>query len=71
MSKTSSKVKDKYNKKAYDTIILRVTKGQKEVIREQAKSKGFITNGKGNINGYINYLIKEATKWNLASAHHL
>jgi predicted HicB family RNase H-like nuclease len=53
MSKTSSKVKDRYNKKAYDTIILRVPKGEKEVIREQAKSKGM------SVNGYINNLIKE------------
>lgn len=57
MSKTSSKVKDRYNKKAYDTIILRVPKGEKEVIKKQAKKRGFIVNGKPSINAYINNLI--------------
>jgi len=56
MSKTSSKVKDRYNKKAYDTIILRVPKGEKEVIKAHAESKGM------SVNGYINNLIKEDKK---------
>ena len=54
MSKTSSKVKDRYNKKAYDTIILRVLKGEKELIKAHAKNKNM------SVNGYINNLIKEA-----------
>ena len=47
MGKTSSKVKDRYNAKAYDTILTRVVKGQKQQIQaaaEQGESvNGFIT----------------------------
>ena len=45
MGKTSSAVKNRYNKKAYDRINLTVPKGQKEVIKAHAESKGESVNG--------------------------
>lgn len=53
MGKTSSKVKDRYNAKAYDTFTLRVPKGKKEIIKEYAESRN------ESVNGYINRLIDE------------
>ena len=58
MSKPTSAVKDRYNQKAYDKIMIYVPKGQKELIKEQARGKGFIVNGSPSINGYINSLIE-------------
>lgn len=52
MGKTSSKVKEKYNKKAYDDVKMRVRKGQKEVLEARAKELG------KTINGYIIDLIR-------------
>ncbi len=40
MGKTSSEVKDRYNKKAYDTIMLRVYKGRKDIIQAAAERAG-------------------------------
>ena len=54
MGKTSSKVKDRYNAKAYDEIKTRVSKGKKEVIREHATKNG------ESLNGFINRAIDEA-----------
>ena len=45
MGKTSSASKNKYNEKAYDRINLTVPKGQKEVIKAHAESKGESVNG--------------------------
>lgn len=53
MGKTSSKVKDKYNAKAYDEIKVRVFKGEKERISEHAEKR------KESVNGFINRAIKE------------
>lgn len=53
MGKTSSQVKAKYNAKVYDFISLRVFKGEKEVIKERAESKGL------SVNAYMNKLIEE------------
>lgn len=53
MGKTSSKVKDRYNAKAYDEIKTRVSKGKKEVIREHATRNG------ESLNGFINRAIDE------------
>ena len=47
MGKTSSEVKDRYNKKAYDTIMLRVYKGRKDDIQEAAERTGL------SLNAYI------------------
>lgn len=47
MGKTSSEVKDRYNKKAYDTIMLRVYKGRKDGIQEAAERTGL------SLNAYI------------------
>lgn len=56
MGKTSTKSKNKYNSKAYDRIALSVKKGQKEVIKQHAASKGL------SLNGYINQLIDDDMK---------
>ena len=40
MGKTSSEVKDRYNKKTYDTIMLRVYKGRKSIIQAAAERAG-------------------------------
>lgn len=53
MGKTSSKVKDRYNAKAYDEIKIRVKKGEKETIKAHAESKG------ESLNGFINRAIDE------------
>jgi predicted HicB family RNase H-like nuclease len=44
MSKTSSVVKDRYNKKTYDQINLRVPKGQKEQIQQIASNTNMSVN---------------------------
>ncbi len=56
MGKTSATVKDRYNKKAYDEIKLRVKKGSKETIQQFAESKGLSTNT------YITQLIEDDMK---------
>lgn len=56
MGKTSTASKQKYNEKAYDRIALNVKKGQREVIREHAESKGL------SLNAYINKLIEKDIK---------
>lgn len=56
MGKTSWQVKQKYNDKAYDKIYLTVPKGQKDIIKAYAESKGM------SVNGYINKLIEEDMK---------
>jgi predicted HicB family RNase H-like nuclease len=50
-SKASQKAVDKYSKKAYDTHLLRVKKGQKDIIKAHAEKKGL------SLNAYINELI--------------
>lgn len=40
MGKTSSAVKNRYNDKAYDRINFVVPKGQKDIIRQHAESRG-------------------------------
>ena len=47
MGKTSSKVKDRYNAKAYDELKIRVSKGNKDIIKAHAAAQG------ESINGYI------------------
>ena len=47
MGKTSSTVKDRYNRKAYDAIVLRVIKGRKDEIRAAADKAGL------SLNAYI------------------
>lgn len=51
--KTNAQIKNDYAKKAYDDIRLQVKKGQKDVIRQHAESKGL------SLNGYINKLISD------------
>lgn len=56
MSKTSSQVKNRYNKKAYDNILLVLKKGQKEIVKEHAEKQGM------SVNKYINQLIERDMK---------
>jgi len=56
MGKTSVAVKEKYNKKAYEDIRLRVKKGQKEIIQARADELG------KSLNGYVTDLIAEDLK---------
>lgn len=53
MSRTSSVVKDRYNKKAYDEFKIRVFKGNKEKIKAYCDSKGM------SVNSFINKLIND------------
>lgn len=55
MGKTSSKVKNRYNAKTYDSIILWVKKGQKDVIKEHAQK-----HDGGSVNAFIKRAVKEA-----------
>ena len=56
MGKTSAEVKERYNKKAYEDIRLRVKKGQKEKIQARADEL------QKSINGYIVDLIEQDMK---------
>lgn len=53
MGKTSSKVKDRYNAKAYDEIKVRVFKGDKEKVKAHAENQG------ESLNGFIKRAIDE------------
>ena len=54
MSKTSAAVKNRYNAKAYDRITVVVPKGQKDIIKAHAESKG------ESVNGFIQKAIAKA-----------
>lgn len=54
MSKTSAKVKNRYRAKAYDQINFVVPKGQKEVIKDYAKSQRGLS-----LNAYLLGLISQ------------
>ena len=51
--KTSSTVKNRWNKKAYDQLPIRVPKGRKKDIEAFAKAQG------QSVNGYVSTLIRE------------
>lgn len=53
MAKSQTVASNKYNAKAYDRIALQVKKGQRDIIRQHAESKGL------SLNGYINKLISD------------
>ncbi|WP_407383961.1 hypothetical protein [Ruminococcus sp.] len=53
MGKTSSRVKDRYNAKAYDEIKVRVFKGDKEKVKAHAENQG------ESLNGFIKRAIDE------------
>lgn len=54
MGKTSAKVKNRYNDKAYDRITVVVPKGQKEIIKAYAEAHG------ESVNGFIQKAIAKA-----------
>lgn len=56
MGKTSVEVKERYNKKVYEDIRLRVKKGQKEMIQTRAAELD------KSVNGYIVDLIEDDIK---------
>lgn len=53
MGRTSNAVKDKWNANAYDDIRVRVPKGQRDVIKAYAESRG------ESVNGFIARAISE------------
>lgn len=55
MSKTSAKVKNRYNAKAYDRVYLTVKKGKKALIERRAELLGL------SVNAYICGLIDHDT----------
>lgn len=57
MGRTSSAVKAKYNKKAYDRIEVTVKKGVKEEFREACENAGCTMNGA--VNKFIEDFIKK------------
>ena len=56
MGKTSSKVKDRYNAKAYDELKIRVPKGEKDKIKAHADNQG------ESLNGFVKRAIDETMK---------
>lgn len=55
-TQASNKAVQKYSKKAYSVITLRVKKGEEKAIKAHAEKQGL------SVNGYINKLIKEDMK---------
>lgn len=53
MGKTSSNVKDRYNRKVYEEIKIRIKKGKKESIKSHAASQG------ESVNAFVNRAIDE------------
>ncbi|MBC8576672.1 antitoxin [Yanshouia hominis] len=58
MSRNSNESILKYQKKAYEDIRLRVKRGEKDIIKAHAESKGM------SLNAYINDLIEKDMKEN-------
>ncbi len=56
MSRTSSAVKNKWNKDNYDRLTVMIPKGRKMDIEAHAQSKGL------SVNGLINSLLREDMK---------
>ena len=56
MSEARKRANEKYNAKAYDQVKVLVKKGQREIIKAHAESKGM------SLNGYINKLIQDDMK---------
>ncbi|MCL1995899.1 MAG: hypothetical protein FWG63_06825 [Defluviitaleaceae bacterium] len=50
---TSPTVKDRYNKKVYDYLPIRVYKGQKDILKAHAAARG------ESLNGFVNRCIDE------------
>ena len=53
MTEARKRANEKYNAKAYDQMKIIVKKGQKDIIKSYAESRGM------SLNGYINSLIRE------------
>lgn len=56
MGKTSNTVKDRWNRQNYDSLLIRLPKGKKEIIQNFAQSIG------ESVNGFINRAIDDAMK---------
>lgn len=52
-TKTSSAVKQRYNKKAYDRLSITIPKGRKETIETYTAQEGV------SVNGLVNRLLRE------------
>lgn len=69
MGKTSSAVKNRYNAKAYDQVLVMLPKGRKEAVQQFAKDNGV------SVNGLINDLLAtamgiDAAEWKDAPVSH-
>ena len=58
----ATKYKNDFNKNAYDRVRINFTKGQKEIIEEYWKGKGY-----KSLNAYVNDLIKRDMAQNATS----
>ena len=56
MTEARKRANEKYNAKAYDQMKVIVKKGQRDIIKAYAESRGM------SLNGYINTLIREDMK---------
>ena len=56
LSEARKRANEKYNAKAYEQILVRVSKGKKQKIQEYAENNGETTNG------FINRIIDDAMK---------
>ena len=54
MGRTSSTVKDRWNKKAYDQLLIRIPKGRKADIEQYAEAHG------QSLNGFIAEVVRES-----------
>lgn len=63
MGKTSTASKNKWNANNYDQLRIIVKKGEKDIIKAYAESKGM------SLNGYINQLIKDDMERSSASGN--
>ena len=52
MSKTSTTVKDRWNKNNYDDVRIRLPKGRKQALEAHAKARG------ESVNGLVNALLR-------------
>lgn len=58
VSEARKRANEKYNAKAYDQVKIVVKKGEKDIIKAYAESKGM------SLNGFINQAIKQAMEQN-------
>lgn len=65
MGKTTSEVKDRYNKKNYDQIQIRVKKGDKEAIKHIAEVMGYTSLNKFIVDAIEKYSDEAAQHYDI------